>query len=63
MLRKLITKTVDALPDCMYEKTKCKYICPRYWILTRLGWKQLWNKALWILCVKELKRRYGNGKG
>lgn len=58
IVKGVITKVVWSLPNCMFERTGCKYICPRYWIVSKAGAKELWNRGGWVLCVKEWRRRF-----
>jgi len=52
----IIFNFLNALPECMWNKTKCDYVCPKRIIFTKLKKPRLW-KYLWWLCVIECKRR------
>ena len=62
-MRKIVLWILDRLPGCMYEITGKKWICPKYWIVERIGAKNFWNRIGWITCAKEIRRKLDDGRG
>ena len=61
-MRKIILWILDKLPGCMYEITGKKWICPKYWIVEKMGAKRFWRKVGWIMCAKEIRGRLDDGR-